>query len=315
MSNIARVTSHARTRLIEAGCNEPTRRALTLVRTHEGANYHVDSAGEYWRAYLFIEGARGYDIVENEKHAYEAAKAFGEFQKLLADLPGERLNETIPDFHNTRKRFAAFEAALEKDALQRADNVKAEIDWVFAHKHLAGALLELHEQGTMPERITHNDTKLNNVLLDNETGEAICVIDLDTLMPGLALYDFGDLVRTCTSPVAEDEPDTAKVTMQMPMFKALANGYLAAAGTFLTETERNNLPLAGMVITFEIGLRFLTDYLQGDTYFKTKRIGHNLDRCRTQFALVDSMIKQKAEMQTATSVIWQHLTQDGMSFV
>jgi Ser/Thr protein kinase RdoA (MazF antagonist) len=267
-----------------------------LIPTRDRAPFYQDSEGGYWRVYVFIEGATGYDIIENENQAYEAARAFGEFQKLLVDLAGDRLHETIPGFHDTRKRYAAFEAALSADAHNRAADAKTEIAWVLAHKHLTGGLLELHEQGLMPERITHNDTKLNNILIDDNTQEALCVIDLDTLMPGLALYDIGDLIRTSTSPVAEDEPDANKVTMQMSIFKALARGYLEAAGDFLTDTERANLPLAGMVMTFECGIRFLTDYLQGDTYFKTHRPGHNLDRCRTQFALVDSIDTQQEKM-------------------
>jgi hypothetical protein len=303
MSNVARVCDHAQARLAREGCDDASRRALTLIPTRDGASFYQDSDGGYWRVYIFVEDATGYDIIKNENQAYEAARAFGGFQKLLVDLAGDRLHETIPGFHDTRKRYAAFEAALSADAHNRAADAKAEIDWVLAHKDLTGGLLELHEQGLMPERVTHNDTKLNNVLIDNNTHEALCVIDLDTLMPGLALYDFGDLVRTSTSPVAEDEPDASKVTMQTSIYKALVRGYLEAAGDFLTDTERTNLPLAGKVMTFECGIRFLTDYLQGDTYFKTQRPGHNLDRCRTQFALVDSIDVQQGKMNDCVASI------------
>lgn len=297
MENIERVCRHAQSCLAKAGCPDASRRALTLIPTHEGAPFHRDEAGRCWRAYVFVEGATGHDIIKNEQQATEAARAFGEFQKLVVDLPGGRLNETIPDFHNTRERFATFRSVLDADSENRAASCRPEIDWALKHEALAGALLELHQQGLMPERVTHNDTKLNNVLIDDKTGEAVCVIDLDTLMPGLALYDFGDLVRTSTSPVAEDEPDASRVRAQPVMFAALARGYLEAAGDVLTPTERQSLVLAGMVITFECGVRFLTDYLQGDTYFKTHRPGHNLERCRTQFALVDSLELQRDTLE------------------
>ena len=201
-------------------------------------------------------------------------------------------HETIPDFHNTPKRFAALEQAIAADAVGRAALAKTEIDFARTRQAIAGVLLDAN----LPERITHNDTKFNNVLLDDKTGEAVCVIDLDTVMPGLALYDFGDMVRTTTSPAAEDEQDLSKVTMQFPMFEALVRGYLESAGAFLTPAERNLLAFSGKLITFEIGIRFLTDYLAGDTYFKIHREGHNLDRCRTQFKLVESIEQQEEKM-------------------
>ena len=296
MDNIARVSAHAQARLAAQGRPDASRRALTLVTTRDDQPYHRDDDGNHWRAYLFVENATGHDIVQSPEQAYQAARAFGHFQKLLVDLPGPRLHETIPDFHNTLKRFEAFEAALHADAHNRAANARPEIDWLLQRRELASALLQLHAQGLVPERITHNDTKLNNVLLDNHTHEALCVIDLDTVMPGLALYDFGDMVRTSTSPVAEDEPDPTRVAMRLPMFEALARGYLEAAGGFLTPDEVAALPLAGMVITLTIGTRFLTDYLNGDTYFKTHRPDHNLQRCRTQFALVDAIQAQRDDM-------------------
>jgi Ser/Thr protein kinase RdoA (MazF antagonist) len=228
--------------------------------------------------------------------AFQAAKAFGEFQKHLVDLPGKRLCETIPDFHNTPKRFEAFEKALNADSQNRAKSAKAEIEFAIKHKDVSSLLLSLCKEGKIPERITHNDTKLNNVLLDDKTGEAVCVIDLDTVMPGLALYDFGDLVRTSTSPAAEDEKDLGKVKMQMHMYKALVEGYMSTAKDFLTKTEIGHLAFSGKLITLEIGLRFLTDYLSGDTYFKIHRDGHNIDRCRTQFKLVSLIEEQEEEM-------------------
>lgn len=290
MENIERVTAHLAARL--NGEPDRARRVLTLIPTRDGRYWLADAEGGYWRAYRFIEGARTYDAVESTGQAYQAARAFGRFQQLLADLPAPRLNDTIPDFHHTPKRFAAFEKAVAADAAGRAMHACAEIDFALAHQSMAGVLLSAGLQ----ERVTHNDTKFNNVMLDDASGEGICVIDLDTVMPGLALYDFGDMVRTTTSPAMEDERDLSKVTMQFPMFEALVRGYLSAAGGFLTKAEKDLLAFAGKLITFEIGIRFLTDYLAGDTYFKVHREGHNLDRCRTQFKLVESIEQQEEKM-------------------
>lgn len=290
MDNVQRVTAHLATK--SAGEPDQKRRVLTLVPTHDGLSFHRDGDGNHWRAYVFIESARTYDAVQSPKQALEAAKAFGRFQKLLSDLPAPRLHETIPDFHNTPKRFAALERAIQADAANRANLAKAEIEFAIKHKDICGALLDAN----LPERVTHNDTKFNNVMLDDATGEGICVIDLDTVMPGLALYDFGDMVRTTTSPAMEDERDLSKVTMQFPMFEALVQGYLASASEFLTKAEKQFLAFSGNLITFEVGVRFLTDFLVGDTYFKVRREHHNLDRCRTQFKLVASIEQQRERM-------------------
>ena len=290
MENIQRVTAHLAVKV--AGQPDVSRRVLTLIPTREGICYHQDAQGNYWRAYLFIEKARSYDAVENPRQAFEAAKAYGHFQKLLADLPAPRLHDTIPDFHHTPKRFAALTKAIEGDLFNRAAEAKKEIDFALQHAPMTDALI----RAGLPERVTHNDTKFNNVMLDDETGEGICVVDLDTLMPGLALYDFGDMVRTTTSPTKEDERDLTRIEMQFPMFEALARGYLTEAGGFLTSAEKKMLALSGKLITFEIGIRFLTDFLGGDTYFKVHRNGHNLDRCRTQFKLVESIERQEDRM-------------------
>jgi hypothetical protein len=290
MENIQRVTAHLAAKV--AGQPDATRRVLTLVPTRRGAAWHVDADGNHWRAYLFIEKARTYDAVESAEQAFKAANAFGQFQKLLADLPAPRLHDTIPDFHHTPKRFATLEAAIKADVAGRAKLAKPEIEFALAHKGITSILLD----AKLPERVTHNDTKFNNVMLDDATGEGICVIDLDTVMPGLALYDFGDMVRTTTSPAKEDERDLSKVQMQFPMFEALVRGYLASAGEFLTRTEKQFLAFSGKLITFEIGIRFLTDFLAGDVYFKVHRDGHNLDRCRTQFKLVESIEQQEDRM-------------------
>jgi Ser/Thr protein kinase RdoA (MazF antagonist) len=290
MQNVERVTAHLAAQAADRSDGE--RRSLRLVPTREGRDWHVDAQGETWRAYRFIENARTYETATSTEQAFQAARAFGGFQQQLSTLPPPRLHETIPDFHNTPKRFAALEQAVAADVAGRAALAKPEIDFARARQSITGILLD----AGVPERITHNDTKFNNVLLDDKTGEAVCVIDLDTVMPGLALYDFGDMVRTTTSPAAEDERDLAKVTMQFPMFEALVRGYFDSAGVFLTATERKYLAFSGKLITFEIGIRFLTDYLAGDTYFKVHREGHNLDRCRTQFKLVESIERQEEEM-------------------
>ena len=290
MENVQRVTAHLAAKI--AGETDSSRRVLTLIPARSGAACYCDPAGNHWRVYIFIEAARGYDAVENPAQALAAAQAFGRFQKLLADLPAPRLHDTIPDFHHTPRRFAALEQAIAADAVNRAQLARPEIEFALRHKAMVSVLLEAN----LPERVTHNDTKFNNVLLDDATGVGVCVIDLDTVMPGLALYDFGDMVRTTTSPAKEDERDLSKVTMQFPMFEALARGYLSSAADFLTPAEKKFLPFSGQLITFEIGLRFLTDYLAGDTYFKVHREGHNLDRCRTQFKLVESIEQQTGQM-------------------
>ena len=290
MENISRVTAHLGAKL--GGESDRSRRALTLVPTRDDSSFHRDERGNYWRAYLFIERARTYDAVESTAQAFEAAKAFGRFQKLLADLPMPRLHDTIPGFHHTSSQFAALEQVISADAANRARSAKPEIEFALRRKSIVGVLLD----AKLPERVTHNDTKFNNVMLDDATGEGICVVDLDTLMPGLALYDFGDTVRTATSPTKEDERDLSKVTMQFSMFEALVRGYLAEAGEFLTPAEKRLLAFCGKLITFEIGIRFLADHLAGDVYFKVHREGHNLDRCRTQFKLIESIERQEERM-------------------
>ncbi len=283
MDNIGRVTAHLRRKL--AGLPDASRRALALVPGRDGAVKVVDSGGNTWRCYLFIEGASSYDIITHVDQARKAAAAFGAFQGQLIDLPGGRLRETIPDFHHTVRRFEALERAVAADRVGRVRFCRPEIDFALSSHALAASLLDRQAAGLLPERITHNDTKISNVMLDDATGEGICVVDLDTVMPGLALYDFGDMVRTATSPTAEDEQVLSRVSLRMPYFEALVEGYLTTAGAFLNPTERACLALSGQVITFEIGLRFLTDYLEGDVYYKVSNKSHNLHRCRTQFTL------------------------------
>jgi Phosphotransferase enzyme family len=297
MKNVMRVTTHIRKKQEARNVRDVTRRSLIVIPTRDGKAFYQNGDSEVWRTFVFIEGVETYEAVQSPQQAYQAGRAFGEFQQLLVDLPGERLVETIPNFHNTRKRFTALQAAIENDHYNRAKDAKAEIAFALSHENVVEVILNAMARGKIPERITHNDTKFNNVMLDVLTGEAMCIVDLDTVMPGCALYDFGDMVRTTTSPTLEDEPDLSKVKMQMPMFRKLAEGYLSTAGQFLTKTEKAHIAFAGKLITFEIGIRFLTDFLSGDTYFRTHRPGHNLDRCRTQFKLVESIERQEEAMQ------------------
>jgi hypothetical protein len=297
MKNVMRVTSHIRKKLEARNVRDLTRRSLIVIPTREGKSYYLNGGEDVWRTFLFIEGVETFESVQSPEQARQAGRAFGEFQHLLVDLPGERLLETIPDFHNTRKRFTALQQAIAKDHYNRARDAAPEIEFALRHEEVVDVILTAMAKRKVPERITHNDTKFNNVMMDVLTGEAMCVVDLDTVMPGCALYDFGDMVRTTTSPTLEDEQDLTKVKMQMPMFRSLAEGYLSAAGQFLTRTEKSLIAISGKLITFEIGIRFLTDYLSGDRYFRIHRSGHNLDRCRTQFKLVESIEQQETAMQ------------------
>ena len=296
MENVERVTRHALDRLLADRNPEARRRTLTCIPTNEGKPYAIDSNGNYWRTYPFIEGAKGYDEIECNEQAYEAAKAFGAFQKLTADLTGERLHETIPDFHHTPKRLEALEAAIAADVAGRAAGVAEEIAFARARAADCSRITDLIASGDIPERVTHNDTKLNNVLLDELTAEGICVIDLDTTMPGSALYDFGDMVRTAAPTTREDDPDVSHIGIRLDRFEALVRGYVSTA-TFLNEAELAHLAFSGKLLTLECGIRFLTDHLNGDTYFKIKRPDHNLDRCRNQFAFVRAIEENLEAME------------------
>jgi aminoglycoside phosphotransferase (APT) family kinase protein len=296
MDNILRVTSHLRAKLEQERATDVARRVLTVIPTRAGANYHQDADGNFWRAYGLIENARTYDVAQSPEQAFTAAKAFGDFQRMLADMPPPPLHDSIPNFHNGPMRYAQFEKALREDVVNRARNAKPEIEFLLAQGWIFDVLPKLVESGEIPVRITHNDTKINNVMFDDATGEGLCVIDLDTVMPGLAHYDFGDLVRTSTCLAAEDERDLSKVRMEMPLFESVARGYLVAAGRFLNKAERDHLVLGGKMITLIMGTRFLTDHLAGDVYYKIHREGHNLDRCRVQFELVRSIVSHEEEM-------------------
>ncbi len=296
MDNVRRVTEYQREKLLASGVSDPSRRGLTLVGARDGGHFCYYTDGSVWRAYHFIEGSENFDTITEPAAAYQAAKAFGEFQLMLADMPPPRLHETIPDFHNTPKRIEALEKAIEADPFNRAALVRDEIAFALARKEMACLLIEKWKRGLIPERITHNDTKMNNVMLDATTGEGLCVIDLDTVMPGLALYDFGDMVRSGTNPAAEDEKDLSKVHVDMRLFQALVDGYLQATHKMLLPSEREYLAFSGRLISLEIGVRFLSDYLSGDVYFRIKRPDQNLDRCRVQFKMTSSIEEHEEEM-------------------
>jgi hypothetical protein len=295
MSNIQAVTNHLRNKIIAAG-GDPNRETLTLIPTQDGECYIKTDQGDYWRAYVFINDAQTYEVVRNHDHVYNAAKAFGVFQKQLSDFPPNQLFETIPNFHNTRLRFEAFLEAVEKDALNLAKSCETEIRFATERVAETSILVDMLEQGELPERITHNDTKFDNVMIDDETGEGVCVIDLDTVMPGLTLYDFGDSIRSIANPAAEDEQDLGKVLFDSQAFNCFADGFLDAVGGMLIPIEIEQLPFSAILMTMECGMRFLTDHLQGDIYFKTHRRNQNLDRCRTHFKLVQDMEEQYDEM-------------------
>jgi hypothetical protein len=297
MENLVRVTVHLRDKLAAQQARDLTRRAVTLVPCRTGQSFYRGDNGDVWRTFVFIEGLQTHEAVQTPDQAFEAGRAFGEFQELLSDLGTPRLHETIPNFHNTRLRFQALQKAIEDDRCNRAHLARPEINLALQQEPIVDVLLNALARGEIPERVTHNDTKFNNVMMDVVTGKAMCVVDLDTVMPGLVHYDFGDMVRTTTRPTVEDELDLSKVEMQMPMFEALARGYLEGAGRFLTKAERSYLGFAGKLITFTIGIRFLTDFLNGDTYFRVHRPNHNLDRSRTQLKLVESIARQQDAMQ------------------
>ncbi|MBU0640326.1 MAG: aminoglycoside phosphotransferase family protein [Planctomycetes bacterium] len=296
MDNICRVTAHIAQKLAVRNTPDAVRRVLTLVPTRAGTSFLRGATGECWRMYRYIENTRIHEAVATAEQAYAAGRAFGEFQHLLADLPAPRLYETIPDFHNTPLRFAALEKAVQADVCARAATVRAEIEFAREQRALAPVLLAAQQAGEMPERVVHNDAKISNVLFDRDSGEAICVTDLDTVMPGSVLYDFGDMVRSMTCVAAEDEPDLARVEVQLPLFEGLAHGYLEAAAEFLTPAERDHLVLAGRLIALEQGVRFLSDYLNGDIYYQTTRPRHNLARCRAQLKLFASLTEHEPQM-------------------
>ncbi len=300
MENIQSVTTFLRNKIIQLG-GDPEKETLNLIPAVDGKSFYKSDDADYWRAYVFIEGAKTYQVVEKPEHLYNAGKAFGNFQKLLSDYPAETLYETIQDFHNTKVRFNTFVNVVEKDVMNRAKDVRQEIDFAIKRYDDAILFVNMQKKGELPLRVTHNDTKFNNVMIDDKTGEGICVIDLDTVMPGLSLYDFGDAIRAGANTGEEDEKDLSKIRMDINLFEQFTKGFLSAAGSSLTKAELLHLPHSAKIMTYECGIRFLTDYLSGDTYFKIHREGHNLDRCRTQFKLVADMEQKFEQMQKITN--------------
>ena len=291
MENVVRVTEYLRKVIAEQG-GDPDRETLNVVRTANGDAFYKDSKGNYWRVFLFSEHTVCLEKVESAKDFYDSAVAFGNFQKMLSDYPADQLHETIPNFHNTASRFRDFQKAVQSDRLGRAAIAKEEIAFALAREQDTSVLTNLLREGKLPLRVTHNDTKLNNILFDDATKKALCIIDLDTVMPGLALYDFGDSIRFGASTGAEDEKDLNKVEVDLDLFEAFTKGFLEGCGGSLTQKEIEMLPMGAKLMTYECGIRFLADFLDGDSYFKIHREGHNLDRARTQFKLVADMEKK-----------------------
>jgi hypothetical protein len=289
MRNLERVTGHVRASLAREGVRDLERRCLSLVPARDGASACRDEEGRVWRTFRFVEGARSHDVPGDPAVAFEAARAFADFAARLVDLDPRELAVTIPRFHDLASRFADLAAVQRSDALGRAAAAGRELELAARwHERLTAALAR-EGAAALPRRSVHNDCKINNVLVDDASGEALCVIDLDTVMEGTVLFDFGDLVRTAACPAAEDEPDLAAVRFDLGLFEALARGYVAGGAAFLGEAEVGVLPLAGSTLALENAIRFLTDHLQGDVYFRIHRPGHNLDRARAQLRLVELM--------------------------
>lgn len=290
MANIERVCDHIRAKLDNA---DTSRKSLTLICTRAGARWLRDDESGVWRMYLFIEGAQTIESVRDATHARQAGRAFGEFQRLLTDFDASRLIETIPGFHDTPRRFAALEEAARADRVGRSDGCRRELNELLSRRTIASVLLDAMSSGAAPVRVTHNDAKISNVLFDADTAEPLCVVDLDTVMPGLSLFDFGDLMRSTLCRAAEDERDLSRIDADESFFAALAGGYLEATTASLTRTERDLLVTAGIVITLEQAARFLTDYLDGDRYYNTTHAGQNVDRARAQIKLLQSIEQRR----------------------
>ena len=300
MNNILNVTTFLKEKIVADG-GDPMRETLTVIPTNEGHSYYRHSDGSCYRCYEFIRDSLAIETVEDPADLYEAAKSFALFQKRLADFPADTLAETIVDFHHTPKRFQALEEAIKNDIKGRAAGVKEEIEFALAQKEWISTVIDGLDDGSIPLRVTHNDTKINNVLFDKDTRKGLCVIDLDTVMPGSMLYDFGDALRIGAASGAEDETDLDKIWFKLDNFEAFTKGFAEEIGNTLTKKEIDLLPLSAKLLTYECGIRFLTDYLNGDTYFRIHRENHNLDRCRTQFKLVKDIDSKFDEMKAVVA--------------
>lgn len=296
IENIVNITLYLKNIIIKNGGN-PERETLNIIKTKDGKNYYKGNDGDCWRVYKFIYNATTYDLVESTQDFYESAVAFGNFQMLLADFPANTLYETIPNFHNTVDRLNNLKEAIKNDVVGRVNEVEKEINFVLDREEDCHIICNALKNKEIPLRVTHNDTKLNNIMIDDETKKGICVIDLDTVMPGSVLYDYGDSIRFGASTALEDEKDLSKVECSMELFEAYTKGFIEGTKDSLTSKEKELFPMGAKLMTLECGIRFLTDYLQGDTYFKTHREGHNLDRARTQFKLVSDMESKWEEMK------------------
>lgn len=300
MENIIRVTEHLKKKISEYG-GDTSRETLTVYKTKDGNSFYTAPDNTAWRLYNFVDNTYSLDKISSPDEFYDAAYSFGNFQRLLADFPIDTLYETIPNFHNTVSRFRDFKNAVSADVKGRAAEVGNEIDFVLQRENDCGVLVGLLNKNELPLRVTHNDTKLNNILFDKETNKGLCVVDLDTVMPGLSLYDFGDSIRFGANTAAEDEKDLSKVTLSLELYKAYVEGYLAAAGNALCENEIKYLSFSAKLLTLECGMRFLGDYLNGDTYFKTEYPEHNLVRARTQLKLVKEIEEHFDDMEKIVS--------------
>lgn len=290
MRNIKEISLHTKSKITEDTCD-----IIDFLDNKAGKNYTIVN-GDYWRVCYYVKNSVAFDYVEDSRVLYSAGFAFGRFQELLSDLPMNKLYVTIPDFHNTKKRLFDFFEMVHLDPLGRAKDVKEEIAFFEKHRELASTLVNLLEKGDLPERVTHNDTKYNNILMDKDTLEPLCVIDLDTVMPGLAAYDFGDAIRFAANTAVEDEPDLSKVSLNMEHYEEFTRGFMTACQGFLTEKEVDTMALGAIVITIELASRFLLDYLNGDKYFRIHRPNHNLDRARCQIKLAQDMLEKHNAM-------------------
>lgn len=306
MANVDCVTSFLKDKIIASG-GDSEREALYCKPTRTGKKYYIDSKDRVWRLYNFVENSFSHNTIESPEVFYNAGKAFGHFQKLLSDFPIDRLYETIPDFHNTGKRYKNLINAIEKDPKGRVKYLDDEIDFCKERRNETYVLTGKTVIGDLPVRVTHNDTKLNNILFDTETGEPVCIVDLDTVMPGLSLYDFGDAIRFGANTAAEDEKDISKVSLDTGLYEQYVRGFLSAAGDTLVAEEVRLLPFAAKMMTLECGMRFLTDYIDGDVYFKIHYPDHNLVRCHTQFALVADIERKYDEMMKITEDAYKEI--------
>ncbi|MBP0990422.1 MAG: aminoglycoside phosphotransferase family protein [Oscillospiraceae bacterium] len=295
MNNIEAVTEHLRKKYAQFGY-DPDRCTMKIIKTTDGKNYYKAPDGSCFRVYLYVKDTVWFNSVETPERFYNAGLAFGDFQNMLSDFPSEKLFPVIPDFHNTPKRFERFLDSVKLDKKNRAHTIRKEIEFVLARENLVGQITSKLDSGLIPTRVTHNDTKINNLLFDKASGKAVCVVDLDTVMPGSLLYDYGDALRFGATYSAEDEVDLDKVLFDLELFESFSKGFLESASSFITPEEIELLPLSAILMTFECGMRFLTDYLDGDTYFRINRPTHNLDRARNQFKLVSDMETKRQAM-------------------